>query len=246
MWFAVFAVAINSNFLFYFKGLREFGGFCGVGWVLFLGVTLERGCLLRGGIWVNVLPMMLLFWGLKCSHVKKGSVETLFSEPVMKVSKSFDFFSSRKLQAQFIKFQTVCCQYQPIILRIRLVRLRNPHRFRIQSWSNLFCWLPTFYGPTSNVNLPKPLQCFNVYFLTINFPYPRSLERVSEFHTEHATTAAAVMMMLLLIPWPGHKTDSAPEPDDDLQLFTLGLRLFFSSSSFRWPEVCGVEKYLER
>lgn len=42
-------------------------------------------------------------------------------------------------------------------------------------------------GPTSNVKLPKPLQCFNVYFLTINFPYPRFGEFPS--HTEHATTA---------------------------------------------------------
>lgn len=179
MWFAVFAVAINSNFLFYFKGLREFGGFCGVGWVLFLGVTLERGCLLRGGIWVNVLPMMLLFWGLKCSHVKKGSVETLFSEPVMKVSKSFDFFSSRKLQAQFIKFQTVCCQYQPIILRIRLVRLRNPHRFRIQSWSNLFCWLPTFYGRSVSVRsdikceLAQTASMFQCLLSHYKFPLPK-------------------------------------------------------------------------
>lgn len=198
----MFAVAISSNFLFYFKGLWGFefafsGGFCGVEWVLFF----LSGCFGKGlfALVERVAGFGSMFCQWCCffevwsavmwkRDLSKLSLQWTWSESFEK----FRLFFLAELQAQFIKFQTVCCQYQPIILRIRLVRLRNPYRVRIRSWSNLFCWLPTFYGRSVSVRsdikceLAQTASMFQCLLSHYKFS---PTQRVSEFHTEHATTA---------------------------------------------------------
>lgn len=79
-------------------------------------------------------------------------------------------------------------------------------------------------------------QCLLSHY---KFPLPKEFREFLSSIQNMLPLPVMMMMLLLLIPWPGRKTDSAPEPDDDLQLFTLGLRLFFHRLLFGGQKSAG-------
>lgn len=88
--------------------------------------------------------------------------------------------------------------------------------------------------PTSN--LPKPLQCFNVYFLTINFS---PVQVQSSWAIQNMLPA--MMMMLLLLPWPVWVIKPTRYRTRRPATLYPWFTTIFLLPLFSRPEVCGVE-----